>query len=230
MRIERITPEQANKLLGSRDYVYVDVRTPVEFEAGHIPGAKNVPILVSDTFGRMFPNPLFAAVVEANFGKECRIIVGCQMGGRSLRAAEALLACGFRHVLEMRGGCAYIGTHPVPDEVPALIRRVKDYEILAVRAAGRRREAELRLHGRRVQARFQAVERNTSLEVNGNHPWRIVCQWQDPTTGLLHLFKSRNLWFDPTPYVKVQELTVFVDPRKPKRHFVDVSFLPRLAE
>ena len=102
--------------------------------------------------------------------------------------------------------------------------------ILAVRAAGRRREAELRLHGRRVQARFQAVERNTSLEVNGNHPWRIVCQWQDPTTGLLHLFKSRNLWFDPTPYVKVQELTVFVDPRKPKRHFVDVSFLPRLAE
>lgn len=104
MRIERITPEQANKLLDSRDYVYVDVRTPVEFEGGHVPGAKNVPILVSDTFGRMFPNPLFAAVVEANFGKECRIIVGCQMGGRSLRAAEALLACGFRHVLEMRGG------------------------------------------------------------------------------------------------------------------------------
>jgi hypothetical protein len=102
--------------------------------------------------------------------------------------------------------------------------------ILAARAAGRRKDEELRLHGRRVQARFQAVERNTSLEVNGRNPWRIVCQWQDPTTRLVHLFKSRNLWFDPTPYVRAQELTVFVDPRRPKRHLVDVSFLPKLAE
>lgn len=101
--------------------------------------------------------------------------------------------------------------------------------ILAVHWAGRRREAELRLHGRRVQARFQSVERNPSLTVNGVHPWRIVCQWQDPTTRLLHVFKSKNLWFDPSPYVRAEELTVFVDPRDPRRYAVDVEFLPRLA-
>ncbi len=104
--------------------------------------------------------------------------------------------------------------------------------MLGFRAARRRRAEELRLHGRRVQARLQSVELNTSLSVNGAHPWRIVCQWQDPTTGLVHLFKSENLWFDPTPYVRAREgetLTVFVDPRNPRRHHVDVSFLPRLA-
>ncbi len=101
--------------------------------------------------------------------------------------------------------------------------------MLAARAAGRRREAALRLHGRRVQARFQAVERNASVTVNGVQPWRIVCQWQDPRTGLLHVFRSRNLWFDPTSYVRAQELTVFVDPRNPRRYVVDVEFLPRLA-
>lgn len=101
--------------------------------------------------------------------------------------------------------------------------------ILAARVVRKRREAELRLNGRRVQARFQSVERNTGLEVNGNYPWRIVCQWQDPRTGLLHVFKSANLWFDPTPYVRVQELTVFVDPQNPRRYAVDVDFLPRLA-
>lgn len=101
--------------------------------------------------------------------------------------------------------------------------------ILAVERAARRRAEELRLHGRRVQARFQSVERNTSLRVNGTHPWRIVCQWQDPSTGLLHLFKSENLWFDPTPHVHVQEITVFVDPRNPRRHAMDLGFLPRLA-
>lgn len=101
--------------------------------------------------------------------------------------------------------------------------------LIAVRRARRRREAELRLHGRRVRARFQSVERNGALEVNGTHPWRIVCQWQDPSTGLLHVFKSANLWFDPTPHVRLQDLTVFVDPRDPRRYAVDVDFLPKLA-
>lgn len=101
--------------------------------------------------------------------------------------------------------------------------------MIAVRGGRRRKEAELRLRGRRVQARFQSVERNTSLEVNGRNPWRILCQWQDPATGLLHVFKSQNLWFDPAPYVQVQELTVFVDPTNPKRYVVDVGFLPKLA-
>jgi hypothetical protein len=100
--------------------------------------------------------------------------------------------------------------------------------LLGQRAAARRAE-ELRLHGTRVQATFQAVELNTSLRVNGSHPWRIACQWLDPTTGMVHLFRSANLWFDPAPYVHQKELTVFVDRRNPKRHLVDVSFLPKLA-
>ena len=102
--------------------------------------------------------------------------------------------------------------------------------MLGVRRAATRRTAELRLRGRRVLARFQSVERNTSFEVNGVHPWRIVCQWQDPTTGVLHLFQSANLWSDPTPHVHVQEIAVFVDPRNPRRYAMDVGFLPRAAE
>jgi hypothetical protein len=101
--------------------------------------------------------------------------------------------------------------------------------MLLVRWASGRRAAELRLRGRRVLAKLQSIERNTSLAVNGAHPWRIVCQWIDPATGMLHLFKSENLWFDPTPHVHAGELTVFVDPRNPRRYVVDVSFLPRLA-
>jgi len=40
-----------------------------------------------------------------------------------------------RPMLRMRASRAFIGEHPVPEEVIALIRRVKDYEILAVHAA-----------------------------------------------------------------------------------------------
>jgi hypothetical protein len=101
--------------------------------------------------------------------------------------------------------------------------------MFVVRAVSWRREAALRRHGRRVQARFQSVERNGSLTVNGRHPYRIFCQWQDPATGLVHVFKSKNLWFDPTAFVREPDLTVFVDPKRPRRYCVDVSFLPKRA-
>ena len=105
MAINRITPEKAKELLDSETgYVYLDVRTVQEFDAGHVPGAKNIPVLEPDPGGRMQFNPRFVELVEANFGKDAKVITGCQMGGRSLKAAELLLAAGFSNVVDMRGG------------------------------------------------------------------------------------------------------------------------------
>ena len=105
MQIKRITPEQAKELLDSNaGHIYLDVRTVPEFEAGHVPGAKNVPVVEPDPFGRMQMNPRFVEIMEANFGKEFECITGCQKGGRSLKAAELLLQAGFTNVLDMRGG------------------------------------------------------------------------------------------------------------------------------
>lgn len=105
MEIKRITPEQAKELLDSQTgYIYLDVRTVPEFEAGHILGAKNVPVVEPDPSGRMQLNPRFLETVEANFGKDVKCITGCQKGGRSMKAAELLLAAGFSDVLDMRGG------------------------------------------------------------------------------------------------------------------------------
>ncbi len=105
MEIKRITPEQAKELLDSNSgYIYLDVRTVGEFEAGHVPGAKNVPVVEPDAFGRMQLNPRFVEIVEVNFGKDVKCVTGCQKGGRSLKAAELLLAAGFTNVVDMRGG------------------------------------------------------------------------------------------------------------------------------
>ena len=105
MEIKRITPEQAKELLDSNTgYIYLDVRTVPEFEAGHVPGAKNVPVVEPDPFGRMQLNPRFVEIVEANVGKDVKCITGCQKGGRSMKAAELLLQSGFANILDMRGG------------------------------------------------------------------------------------------------------------------------------
>ena len=92
-----------------------------------------------------------------------------------------------------------------------------------------RQNEYLRTQGTRVQARFQQVERNPSIQVNGANPFRIVCQWQDPATAQMHVFRSANLWFDPTDHIKSRDLTVFIETGNPKKYLVDTSFLPKLA-
>jgi rhodanese-related sulfurtransferase len=104
MAIKRIVPEEAKQLLDAGEYVYLDVRSTPEFAAGHVPGARNIPLLEPDASGRMAPNPRFLEVVEKNFGKDARLITGCMKGGRSMKAAELLQQAGFSNVVDMRGG------------------------------------------------------------------------------------------------------------------------------
>jgi len=103
---------------------------------------------------------------------------------------------------------------------------------LALQLAGalaRRREQQLLLSGMPVLADFQSVDQNSQLTVNGRHPYRVTAQWHNPATGKVHVFQSRNLWYDPMPYIDRRQLTVYVDSANPKRYHMDVSFLPELA-
>ncbi len=104
MDVKRISPEEARELLESGEgHVYLDVRSIPEFEAGHAPGAKNIPLLHRTEMG-MQPNPDFVTVCEQALGKDAKIITACLKGGRSLRAAQELQASGFSQVVDMRGG------------------------------------------------------------------------------------------------------------------------------
>ena len=88
-------------------------------------------------------------------------------------------------------------------------------------------EEELRRFGRRIDAKFVEVERRMNIQVNGVHPWRLVCQWQDPGSQEVHVFRSGNLWFDPSEYVS-ETVPVFVDRNDLRRYYVDLSSLPRV--
>lgn len=94
----------------------------------------------------------------------------------------------------------------------------------------KRMQADLKTHGVPVEARFESVEQNTSMQVNGRSPWRVLAQWLDPATSQVHVFKSDNLWFDPSAYIKDRKINVFMDRADPKKYYVDLSFLPKLAD
>ncbi len=100
--VRRVSPKEAQALVDA-GYVHVDVRSVPEFEAGHPAGARNVPLLHEGPAG-LVPNPAFLSVMRAVFPVDTKLVLGCRSGGRSLRAARALLAEGYSDVIDQRAG------------------------------------------------------------------------------------------------------------------------------
>lgn len=73
--------------------ILIDVRTPEEFQAGHLPSAININWFDAD----------FAQQVE-KIHKDKTIYFYCKAGGRSLKASERLAALGYPHVVNLEGG------------------------------------------------------------------------------------------------------------------------------
>ncbi len=90
-------------MMTNEGFTYVDVRTAEEFAAGHPEGAVNVPSMNAGPNG-MEPNPGFLAAMESAFAKDAPLVVGCKMGGRSARAAKALVDAGYVRVVDQRAG------------------------------------------------------------------------------------------------------------------------------
>jgi phage shock protein E len=75
------------------DTILLDVRTPSEFAAGHIPGAVNIDV-ESATF--------LEAVAMLEPGKAYAIY--CRSGNRSKTAMAAMGQAGFSHLFDLTGG------------------------------------------------------------------------------------------------------------------------------
>ena len=105
MAVKEITPREAHDILkADASIVYIDVRAEREFANGHPAGAVNIPIAFPDPARGMMANPDFASVVEKNFSKDKKIIVGCQAGPRSTAASRMLEQAGFQDISNMLGG------------------------------------------------------------------------------------------------------------------------------
>jgi rhodanese-related sulfurtransferase len=101
--VKRVSPQEAKDLIDREGYVYVDVRSIPEWDEGHPTGSFNVPLNHMGPAG-MAPNPDFLAVMEKSFPKDCKLVLGCKGGGRSLRAAGLLEQAGWQTVVDQRAG------------------------------------------------------------------------------------------------------------------------------
>jgi len=86
-----VSTAEATHLINREDALVVDVRDPGEYGAGHILGAKNVPL------SRLGDGDLTKR-------KERPVIVYCDGGERSSKATSALKKQGFTRVVNLTGG------------------------------------------------------------------------------------------------------------------------------
>ena len=73
--------------------ILLDVRTPMEFNEGHIENAKNIDI----------SNSNFESELD-KLDKDQTVFVYCAIGVRSTKAANLLRKKGFKHVFDLDGG------------------------------------------------------------------------------------------------------------------------------
>lgn len=74
------------------DMTVLDVRTVEEFAAGHVPGARNIPVA-----------ELEARIAELAAVRDRDLVVYCRTGRRSATALEILKANGFQRLLHLEG-------------------------------------------------------------------------------------------------------------------------------
>ncbi|EME27791.1 hypothetical protein Gasu2_02430 [Galdieria sulphuraria] len=90
--IEYISPKQAYERLNSSKLV--DVRSSEEYKSQHIEGSISIPLSTNE----------FVASFQKQFPFNTHLIIVCQTGMRSSKAAQQLIQSGYSHVSVIRGG------------------------------------------------------------------------------------------------------------------------------
>jgi len=90
-----LTPDAAVLLMNREKAVVIDVCEPAEFAAGHVVGAKNIPL--ANLEGKL------ASAVK---NKSLPVILVCHSGARSSRAVAIAKKLGFEKVQSLSGGMA----------------------------------------------------------------------------------------------------------------------------
>ncbi|MCL6571408.1 MAG: rhodanese-like domain-containing protein [Bacillus sp. (in: Bacteria)] len=89
--INNISTGEAKKMIDQGEVIVLDVRTPEEYNGGHIPGSELLPLQVIDG-------------MSDELDKDKSYLIVCRSGNRSQEAADILNEKGFTSIFNMTGG------------------------------------------------------------------------------------------------------------------------------
>lgn len=88
-----ISPQDMVQLMNREKAIVIDVCEPDEFARGHVIGAKNLPL-----------GQLEEKLAQLVKNKSAQVVMVCQVGARSARAAATARQLGFENVQSLAGG------------------------------------------------------------------------------------------------------------------------------
>ncbi|HUH29193.1 rhodanese-like domain-containing protein [Gelidibacter sp.] len=88
-----LSPSSFKEEISDKKVQLIDVRTPEEYQEGHIKNAVNIDFL-ADGFDQKFDN----------FNKDEPLYIYCRSGNRSAKAAKILSELGFEKIYDLEGG------------------------------------------------------------------------------------------------------------------------------
>jgi rhodanese-related sulfurtransferase len=97
--VPRISPDEAKKLVGRADVLFLDVREPAEVSAsGKVPGAIAIPRGLIE-----FRADPASAAYDKNFDPSKTVVAYCASGGRSALVGKTLKDMGYSNVRNLGG-------------------------------------------------------------------------------------------------------------------------------
>lgn len=92
VKYEKITAEEAKRIIDTEEVIILDVRSPEEYEEAHIEGALLIPDYELESLASsMLPD------------KNKKILIYCRSGNRSKTASHVLIDMGYTQVFDFGG-------------------------------------------------------------------------------------------------------------------------------
>ncbi len=88
-----LEPQEFKEFLSSNEVLLIDVRTPQEFNSGHIENAVNID----------FKSPDFAMAVQ-KLDTTKTLVIYCRSGRRSGMGTPTFVKAGFKQLYDLKGG------------------------------------------------------------------------------------------------------------------------------
>lgn len=101
--------------------------------------------------------------------------------------------------------------------------------IIDLRQGGRKKK--LQQSGISIYAAISQMNMNRNIQVNGRHPYVVICSYEDPGSGKTYLFKSNSLWTDPSLVYHIGDtVKVLVDPNDYRKYVVLLDEMEKKIE
>ncbi|WP_236011141.1 rhodanese-like domain-containing protein [Olleya sediminilitoris] len=91
--IKVLSAQEFRAQITNKNVQLIDVRTPKEYNSGHIKNAKNIDFF-SSKFNAQFDK----------LDKDKAIYVYCRSGSRSKQASKKIVTLGFKEIYDLKGG------------------------------------------------------------------------------------------------------------------------------